>query len=99
MVEGKQFIEQPPAKDWNETLARTQHKFENISNQAEKKLMSLGEKVEKKFEEKGWKNKMEHFFMKKLKMEKFGNQLDSQREVRRSATEGDVREVREEKEN
>ena len=71
MIEGKQFIEAPPAKDWNETLHRTQTKLENISNKAEHKLLNFGEKMEKKFEEKGWKDKMNTFFMKKLKMEKF----------------------------
>ncbi len=42
-----------------------------MSEKYEKKLVDVGDKLEKKFEEKGWKGKMNNFFMKKLKMEKF----------------------------
>jgi len=54
-IEGKAFNELPPAKDWNETYLRTQTTLVKMSDKYERKFISIGDSIEKKIEEKGWK--------------------------------------------
>jgi hypothetical protein len=41
-----------------------------VSESYEKKFVAMGEKIEKKIEDKGISKKFENFFMKKMKLEK-----------------------------
>ena len=61
-----QFREIPPAKDWNERITRAQTTVQKNLNIYEKKIMDLGDKIDAKIEEKGWKNSISGFFKDKF---------------------------------
>lgn len=42
-----------------------------MSDKYEKKMIEIGDSIEKKIDEKGWKSKIDNFFLKKLRFEKF----------------------------
>lgn len=67
----------PPAKDWNQTFMRTQNKIMATTEKYEKKFNNIGNNIEKKFDESGWKDKMNNFFMKKMKLEKISEKIDN----------------------
>ena len=75
-LDGAKFDEAPPAKDWNEAFMRTQNKIITVSEKYEKKFTNIGNNIEKKFDESGWKDKMHNFFMKKMKIEKLADSLN-----------------------
>lgn len=41
-----------------------------MTDKAERKFIQLGDKLEKKIEDNGWKNKINYFFMDKMKIRK-----------------------------
>lgn len=59
-LDRRPFNESPPVRDWNETFDRTQNAIQKIADKYEAKLMNIGKKIDKKFEEKGWKDKFKN---------------------------------------
>lgn len=70
----EQFKEIPPAKDWNERLNRAQSTVQSKLNVYERKILELGDKIDAKIEEKGWRSSISGFFKDKFtKKDKNGN--------------------------
>jgi hypothetical protein len=66
LVEGKDFTELPPAKDWSERLNRVTSKVIKATNVVEKNIIEVGEKLDNTIEEKGWADKVKGFFKRRL---------------------------------
>ena len=66
LIDGKDFKELPPAKDWSERINRVTSKVYKASNTVEKSLIDLGEKLDTTIDEKGWTDKFKGFFKKKF---------------------------------
>lgn len=63
-LDGKNFTELPPTKNWNETLVRAQSKVIGVVENAESKIIQMSDQIDKKIEEKGWKDKIGGFINK-----------------------------------
>ena len=62
------FVEQPPAKDWDERLERAKSAVLNMLNKSEKKILEMGEKLDEEVEKRDtWKNKFSGYFKDKFK--------------------------------
>lgn len=64
-LEGRAFTQAPPSKDWTERFNKAQSTVSKISKKAEMKISQVEQSLNKKIEEKGWKDKMKGFFAKK----------------------------------
>ena len=51
----------PPAKDWGERFDRMKTVVKSTTNKVEKGIIENIDKIDKKVEEKGWKNKVSNF--------------------------------------
>jgi len=69
LIDGKDFKELPPAKDWSERINRVTSKVYKASNTVEKSLIDLGEKLDTTIDERGWTDKVKGFFKKKFSKE------------------------------
>lgn len=69
------FREQPPAKDWNERITRAQTTVQKNLTKYERKIQELGEKIDAKIDEKGWREKVGNFFKDKFKKNKNDNNI------------------------
>jgi hypothetical protein len=49
----------------------------DISDKAERKFIEIGDKIEKKIEDKGWKDKINYFFMDKMKIRKIQQRFNT----------------------
>lgn len=56
-LDRRPFFETAPARDWNQTFDRTQNAIQKIADKCEEKLVNFGKKIDKKMEDKGWKDK------------------------------------------
>ena len=63
-IDKRPFEEKPPAKDWNETFDRTSTRVQRLVDKFEGKLLTFGGKIDKKMEEKGWKDKFKGYVNK-----------------------------------
>lgn len=54
-----------PAKNWHERAEKVGDKMEKVADQAEQKIWQIGKSIDKKFTEKGWKDKLNNVFKKK----------------------------------
>jgi hypothetical protein len=78
-LDGKQFNELPPPKDWNERMSRASSTVISAANKLEQSLIQVGDKLDKKIEEKGWKNKFDTFIAKKFRKSSTADVTESQR--------------------
>ena len=62
VVDGNDFKEKPPAKDWDDRIGRAKLSFVQWLELSEKKIMDLGDKVDSKVKEKDWKGKLSALF-------------------------------------
>lgn len=63
-IEGRDFTELPPVKDWSERVSRVTSKVLRASTIVEKNLIDVGEKLDTTIEERGWADKVKGFFSK-----------------------------------
>ncbi|CDW79899.1 adp-ribosylation factor gtpase-activating [Stylonychia lemnae] len=66
----QQFREDPPAKDWNDRLTRASTVVQKSLDKYEKKILDIGDKIDAKIEEKGWRKSISGFFKNKFSKSK-----------------------------
>jgi len=68
-LDGVDFKELPPAKDWGERIERAKKGVLTFASKQGDNIAEQVEKLEKKVEEKGWKDKIGGFLRRKSKMD------------------------------
>ena len=61
VLDGLEQKDLPPAKDWGERFDRMKTSIKTTTNKVERGFIENIDKIDKKVEEKGWKNKVSTF--------------------------------------
>jgi len=64
-IQGKPFTEEKPAKNWHDRADKVGQKMMQMSEKAEQGILTLGQGIQRKVTEKGWKQKVEGLWGKK----------------------------------